>query len=279
MVCWLRNDVALDERPPIRSSASKLKTRRCRAHLLPRGSPLEAADSESLLLLRRANMMSAIMMPKPINVTGTATAACIPGEHMPVHDFASERTPVEPPVEEAAAGDVKDVVNVELVGEFIELDAAAPAPLLDVELDVIVADEDVCAVDVDARVDALVEVLLSTADVSEVVPPIASVRPVAASEVVVGGGADDAGSTLGVVVKNVCVARKDDMTAGVLKAVASNAEKDDCPLLNVLAIVCLFRPSRPLPRSLPVQTRDPGLRLFSDSTAVESSRWCESYDR
>lgn len=142
-----------------------------------------------------------------------------------------------------------------------------PAAVFDEVPDVIIADEDVCAVDVDALVDALVDVLLSTAEVLEVLSVSASVTPGAASGVVAGGDGVGVGSTLGVVVKNVCVARKDDMAAGVVNDAgvekdAANPVKVDGLSLNELAIVCLFRPSRPFPRSLPVQTRDPGLRLF-----------------
>lgn len=268
VVGWLRTDVALDERPPTKSSASKLKTRRCLAHLLPRGSPFEAADSESLLLLLRANIINAIIMPRPINVTGTATAACTPGEHIPVHDFTSESTAAAPLVAEAAAGEVKDVLNVEPVGDVIELEIVEldATRVFDVAPAVVVGDEDVCAVEVDAFVDALVDVVLPAADVLEVLPPSASVTLFTASGVVAGG--DVVVSTLGVVVKNFCVARKDDMAAGVVK-VAGNPVKVDGSLLNELDIVSLFRPSRPIPRSLPVQTRDPGLRLFTVSTAPE----------
>jgi hypothetical protein len=267
VVGWLRTDVALDERPPIKSSASKLKTRRCLAHLLPRGSPFEAADSESSLLLLRANMTNAIIMPRPINATGTATAACTPGEHIPLHDFASETTSAALVVVEAGAGEVKDVLNVEPVGDVIEVEIGEldATKVFDVTSAVLARGEDVCAVDVDAFVDALVDVALPAADVLEVLPPGASVTLVAASGVVAGGGV--AVSTPGVVVKNFCVARKDDMAAGVVK-IAGN-EKVDASLLNELDIVSLFRPSRPIPRSLPVQTRDPGLRVLTVSTAPE----------
>jgi hypothetical protein len=155
------------------------------------------------------------------------------------------------------------VLSVELVGEIIEPDVVEPAPatVLDAIPDVIVVEEDdVCAVDDDALVEAFVDVLLSTAEVLEVLSVSASVSPGAASEVVAGGDGDGVESTVGVVVEK-CVARKDDMAAGVLLKDASNPVKV-VGLLNELAIVCLFRPSRPFPRSLPVQTRDPGLRLF-----------------
>lgn len=145
----LRTDVALEERPPIKSSASKLKTRRCLAHLLPRGSPLETVDDESLLRLRRANIMNAIMRPRPIKVIGTATAACFPGEQdMPLHDFDSERTADNPLVAEAAAADVKDVLSVELVGDVIEeyrdvdSDSARVFDVEDAASGTIVGDED-----------------------------------------------------------------------------------------------------------------------------------------
>jgi len=81
------------------------------------------------------------------------------------------------------------------------------------------------------------------------------------------GSPDGVGMPL--VVKNVCVARKDDMAAGGVVVKVWNP-KDDGPLLN--AIVSLLRPSRPRPRSLPAQTRDPGLRLFAVSTAPNVSR-------
>jgi hypothetical protein len=48
-----------------------------------------------------------------IKATGTATAACIPGEHMPVHDLASEETSAKPLVAEAAAAEVKEVLSVD----------------------------------------------------------------------------------------------------------------------------------------------------------------------
>lgn len=88
-------------------------------------------------------MMNAIMMPRPINVTGTATAALIPGEHIPVHEDASERTLADPLVEEAAAGEVNDVLSVEPVGDIIEFDSAEPDSARDVAPGVIVGAEDV----------------------------------------------------------------------------------------------------------------------------------------
>ena len=133
----LRTEPEADERPPIRSSASKLNTRRCRAHLLPRGSSLDAAEDESLLRLRRANIKNAIMRPRPINVMGTATAACNPGEHeIPLHCFASEKMADDPLVAAAAGvtGEVKVVLSVEPVGEDADPDEvfvdSAPTALI-----------------------------------------------------------------------------------------------------------------------------------------------------
>lgn len=139
-VGWLRTEPAVDEWPPIKSSASKLNTRRCRAHLLPRGSPpVEAADLESSCLrLLRAKMMNAIMQPRQIRTTGTATAACLPAEHdIPLHCFCSERTAEDPAVE-AAAGLVKDVLSVEGEDDVMITDEDASE-----EVDVISAAADV----------------------------------------------------------------------------------------------------------------------------------------
>lgn len=208
-------------------------------------------------------MINAIMMPRPINVTGTATAACTPGEHNPVHDFASERTPGASLVAEAAAGEVKDVFNVEAVEEVMDVEMVGPEATrgLDVAPAVLVGDEDVCAVDVAAFVDSLADVVLTTALVLEVLPPSASGGLVSASGVVAG---DAVAVTFGVGRTKFCVGGKDDMAVGDEK-VAENGRL----LLNGLDIVPLFRPSRPIPRSLPVPTRGSGLRLFAFSTAPE----------
>ena len=179
--------------------------------MLPRGSPFDSADSESLLRLRRAKKINARITPRVIKATGTATAACIPGEHMPVHDLASEETSAKPLVVEAAAAEVKEVLSVDT--DVIELDNADPVSVrvFDVAPAEAVCDGKVWAVELDKPGDLVDAVLPAATDLEGVVVSV-SAGPVVTTEPVAAGDAIE--STLGVGVKNVCVDRKFDMAAG-----------------------------------------------------------------
>ena len=144
-----------------------------------------------------------------IKATGTATAACIPGEHMPVHDLASEETSAKPLVAEAAAAEVKEVLSVDAVN----VDPVS-VRVFDVASAEAVWEEEVWVVALDKPGD-LVDVVLPAATDLEGLVVSVSARPLVASELVVAGDAIE--STLGVgVVKYVCVDRKDNMAAGVV---------------------------------------------------------------
>jgi hypothetical protein len=84
-------------------------------------------------------MKNAIMKPRLINATGTATAACMPGEHIPLHFFCSERTDDVPAVEAAAGTVVKDVLSVALVG-IIVIEDVGMDPLEEVDIRAAAAD-------------------------------------------------------------------------------------------------------------------------------------------
>ena len=155
--------------------------------------------------------MNAIMIPRAIKVTGTATAACIPGEHMPVHVFASE-TPAKLPVAEAAAAEVKEVLNVDPVGDIIEFADGDPVRVFDASSVEVVCDVEVWAVEPDKPGDLVDVVLPAVADLEGLVVPV-SAGPVVASWLVAADDVTESRLWVGVV-KNVCVAKKDDMPAG-----------------------------------------------------------------
>ena len=158
--------------------------------MLPRGSPFDSADSESLLRLRRAKKINASITPRVIKATGTATAACIPGEHMPVHDLASEETSAKPLVAEAAAAEVKEVLSVDAVN----VDPVS-VRVFDVASAEAVCEEEVWVVALDKPGDLVDLVLPAATDLEGLVVSV-SAGPLVASELVVAGDAIE--STLGV---------------------------------------------------------------------------------
>jgi hypothetical protein len=133
---------------------------------------------------------------------------------MPVHDLASEETSAKPLVAEAAAAEVKEVVSVD-AGNVDPVSVRA----FDVASAEVVCEEEVWAVELDKPGDLVDAVLPAATDLEGLVVSV-SAGPVVASGLVVAG--DAIVSTLGVVVWNVCVDRKDNMADKVNAGVLGN---------------------------------------------------------